>query len=265
MRTQCSHISATPESPNRHVQSLPRPSNSFRLEVSDQSEFSNNVKRSSSFHVKSHSISSPPTFRKSSLDISPIEVFEENVENVLKSIPTFPPRLSNSSSSFETDEKLEILDSPELRQPVSRNLSNITENRSSTQSAPGNLQSSPESGGKRNSNPEGRISDLSRKTSTSSTSSYSERVRRLRGRGARETEGVIRPGKVAAILHRFSSTNRGSIRSVYYDSNSDGEEDQRIYRHDQSTYRHSKDSDLEEVDHLSVMLDETLEDLDPSG
>ena len=65
---------------------------------------------------------------------------------------------------------------------------------------------------------------------------------------------LIRPGKVAEILHRFSSTNRGAIRSVYYDSNSDSETSSAIWL--QTT-----DED-DEVDHLSRLLDQTLDDLD---
>ena len=63
----------------------------------------------------------------------------------------------------------------------------------------------------------------------------------------------IRPGKVAEILHRFSSTNRGAIRSVYYDSNSDSESSSAIWLR--------SDDDDEDVDHLSRLLDETLDDL----
>lgn len=293
-----SHSRNVPESPQRHVQSLPRP-NTTRLEVAGSPAFPHRVsvdnipKRSASLHVKSHSTSSASLslFRKSSADISPVcekVVFDELVPEATTPLPCPPvpdrvrpppslclPNLSNSSSSLDVqdDEKLEILSdcgldgevrdqTPVGKTPVARNLSNITENRSSTQSAPGNLESSPESFHTKRPSTEARHSDLSR-TSTCS-SAYSDRIRRLRGRQARETEGVIRPGKVAAILHRFSSTNRGSIRSVYYDSNSDGEDD--AAASNQRLYRHSKQSeDFSDIDHLSLMLDETLEDLEPSG
>ena len=98
------------------------------------------------------------------------------------------------------------------------------------------------------------------------------RYRQSRGRAnlPPETEGLIRPGKVAEILHRFSSTNRGAIRSVYYDSNSD---DESVFGMiDQSpsdkvknrtSNRTAGSSQLEDgIDHLSLMLDVTLDDLD---
>lgn len=99
------------------------------------------------------------------------------------------------------------------------------------------------------------------------------RYRQSRGRAnlPPETEGLIRPGKVAEILHRFSSTNRGAIRSVYYDSNSD-DEVFGINSIDQSpsdkiknrtSNRTAGSSQLEDgIDHLSLMLDVTLDDLD---
>lgn len=77
--------------------------------------------------------------------------------------------------------------------------------------------------------------------------------RRSRTIGGGDSD-LIRPGKVAEILHRFSSTNRGAIRSVYYDSNSDSENSSAIWL--QTT-----DED-DDVDHLSRLLDQTLDDLD---
>ena len=77
--------------------------------------------------------------------------------------------------------------------------------------------------------------------------------RRSRTIGGGDSD-LIRPGKVAEILHRFSSTNRGAIRSVYYDSNSDSETSSAIWL--QTT-----DED-DDVDHLSRLLDQTLDDLD---
>ena len=273
-------------SPQRQVQSLPRPSTITRLEVSDSPLPVRCVgipvmpKRSNSFHIKSHSISHTPLspMRKSSLDIAPahesMSVFIESpapskrlppqLKSGLTTSAPMLPSLTNSSSSLDqpTDlEKLEIETdeetsfTPDNDIPPKRHLSSIVEQRSSTQSAPGTLQSSPESSPKNRMSTETQCSDLSR-ASSSSASSYSGRIRRLRGRQARETEGIIKPGKVAAMLHRYSSTNRGSIRSVYYDS--DGDEDDHIRK--PATSRHSP-----EIDHLSVMLDETLEDLEASG
>ena len=280
-------------SPQRHVQSLPRPSLGNRLEVCHVTACHVTIpetipKRSASFHVKSNSLSHPPVspLRKSSLDICDSPVFRKTPEpekyrgsenttqffpppspipltstsscGQLRSVSLTPrlPSLSDSDSENEDqnlEEKLEIISDSESGTTMSttRKLSTVSEQRSSTQSAPGNLQSSPDS--------IHRKSSLSPRNSGSnqSGSSYSNRIKQLRSRPALETEGVVTPGRVAAILHRFSSTNRGSIRSVYYDSDSEEETG--------SQNRKSNQSQFSEVDHLSQMLDETLEDLPNSG
>jgi len=110
-------------------------------------------------------------------------------------------------------------------------------------------------------------------TSHRSVHHSTPRYRQSRGRAnlPPETEGLIRPGKVAEILHRFSSTNRGAIRSVYYDSNSDDEVfgmnsiDQSASDKikNRTSNRTAGSSQLEDgIDHLSLMLDVTLDDLD---
>ena len=248
-------------------------------------------KRSASFHVKSNSLSHPPAspLRKSSLDICESPVFRKTArpdnyasenEPVDARVQFFPPpsptpltstsscghlrsvsltprlpSLSDSDSEGENmDEKLEIISDSESGSTMcsARKLSTVSEQRSSTQSAPGNLQSSPDSIHRKNS-----ISTPRTSGSSQTGSSYSNRIRQLRNRPAIETEGVVTPGRVAAILHRFSSANRGSIRSVYYDSDSEDETG--------SQNRKSNQSHFSEVDHLSQMLDETLEELPPSG
>jgi len=102
-------------------------------------------------------------------------------------------------------------------------------------------------------------------------------IRRTKQRRSRasgiDNSDIIRPGKVAEILHRFSSTNRGAIRSVYYDSNSDSESfpwspgggalhDYRGGGDGVAEVSDNGEGDEDGIDYLSVMLDETLDDLE---
>ena len=208
----------------RYVQSLPRPSPSG-LKVTPISLL---PPRASSFHRKSGSTggltaSTPLKQHKISLDnipratVTPIQP----VPSEKKPAKFVAPQLKDISLSSDSDSdvidctksKLEISSEEEKTPPKPRSNSTTPQPRPVT-------------------------------------------VRKHLPRRSRTIGGEtdkIRPGKVAEILHRFSSTNRGAIRSVYYDSNSDSESSSAIWLR--------SDEDDEDVDHLSRLLDQTLDDL----
>ena len=82
------------------------------------------------------------------------------------------------------------------------------------------------------------------------------------GKPAAETDGIIKTGKVAALLHRFSSTNRGKINSVYYDSNSEDEDQPHSFTLARRSHRKpakQQEEENQDEDHLSTLFDATLE------
>lgn len=295
-----------PESPYRHAQSLPRSAGSssanqgLRVHVPNAAHANLSLPpRAASFHQKSRSTGglgesgNPLKERKISLDNirGSVEVNDEE-ENL--------NRESSSSDSSKTETRNSKNSDGSKSSQVSRRL-RLNQNEPPTQSGisypklssssstlPSNLNTSTQrlesvsiivQSDSESENDSERLEIPSDKEEIKSPKSNprvhhsTPRYRQSRGRAnlPPETEGLIRPGKVAEILHRFSSTNRGAIRSVYYDSNSD-DEVFGINSIDQSasdkiknrtSNRTAGSSQLEDgIDHLSLMLDVTLDDLD---
>ena len=300
-----------PESPYRHAQSLPRSAGSsstnqgLRVHVPNTAHANLSLPpRAASFHQKSRSTGglgesvNPLKERKISLDNirGSVEVNDEEENS---------NRESTSSDSSKTETRNSKNSDGSKSSQVSRRLrlnqndqqptqSGITYPKlsSSSSTLPSNLNSSTQrlesvsiivQSDSESENDSERLEIPSDKEEIKSPTSNprvhhqpthsTPRYRQSRGRAnlPPETEGLIRPGKVAEILHRFSSTNRGAIRSVYYDSNSD-DEVFGINSIDQSasdkiknrtSNRTAGSSQLEDgIDHLSLMLDVTLDDLD---
>lgn len=292
-----------PESPYRHAQSLPRSAGSsstnqgLRVHVPQTAHANLSLPpRAASFHQKSRSTGglgesgNPLKERKISLDNirGSVEVNDEEENS---------NRESTSSDSSKTETRNSKNSDGSKSSQVSRRLrlnqneptqSGITYPKLSSSTLPSNLNTSTQrlesvsiivQSDSESENDSERLEIPSDKEEIKSPNPRvhhqpthsTPRYRQSRGRAnlPPETEGLIRPGKVAEILHRFSSTNRGAIRSVYYDSNSD-DEVFGINSIDQSasdkiknrtSNRTAGSSQLEDgIDHLSLMLDVTLDD-----
>ena len=254
------------ESPYRHVQSLPRSattsgsssvtSSALKVLTQPAPTSSHSAKaglppRASSFHQKSRStggLIQPFKQRKVSLDHIP--VFGDSDEESPCSSKTEVHSRINSNESSKSCQINRTRATPRSENhpscwnkdlSIGKDVNTTTA--AGSQFSLGCLQSSSESE---------TDERLEIKPEEDILPVKELKYRTIRGRRclSPEVEGIIRPGKVAEILHRFSSTNRGSIRSVYYDSNSD----------DENNWKSPTGQD--EVDHLSIMLDNTLDDLD---
>ena len=300
-----------PESPYRHAQSLPRSAGSsstnqgLRVHVPNAAHANLSLPpRAASFHQKSRSTGglgesgNPLKERKISLDNirGSVEVNDEEENSNRESTSsdsskteTRNSKNSDGSKSSQVSRRLRLQNEPPTQSIINRTPGiSYPELSSSSSTLPANLNTSTQrlesvsiivQSDSESENDSERLEIPSDKEEIKSPTSNprvhhsTPRYRQSRGRAnlPPETEGLIRPGKVAEILHRFSSTNRGAIRSVYYDSNSD-DEVFGINSIDQSasdkiknrtSNRTAGSSQLEDgIDHLSLMLDVTLDDLD---
>ena len=293
-----------PESPYRHAQSLPRSAGSsstnqgLRVHVPNAAHANLSLPpRAASFHQKSRSTGglgesgNPLKERKISLDNirGSVEVNdeEENINRESSSSDSSKTETRNSKNS-DGSKSSQVSRRLRLNEPPTQSGISYPKLSSSSSTLPSNLNTSTQQlesvsiivqSDSESENDSERLEIPSDKEEIKSPKSNprvhhsTPRYRQSRGRAnlPPETEGLIRPGKVAEILHRFSSTNRGAIRSVYYDSNSD-DEVFGINSIDQSasdkiknrtSNRTAGSSQLEDgIDHLSLMLDVTLDDLD---
>ena len=293
-----------PESPYRHAQSLPRSAGSsstnkgLRVHVPNAAHANLSLPpRAASFHQKSRSTGglgesvNPLKERKISLDNirGSVEVNdeEENLNRESSSSDSSKTETRNSKNS-DGSKSSQVSRRLRLNEPPTQSGISYPKLSSSSSTLPSNLNTSTQrlesvsiivQSDSESENDSERLEIPSDKEEIKSPKSNprvhhsTPRYRQSRGRAnlPPETEGLIRPGKVAEILHRFSSTNRGAIRSVYYDSNSD-DEVFGINSIDQSasdkiknrtSNRTAGSSQLEDgIDHLSLMLDVTLDDLD---
>ncbi|CAG5102101.1 Oidioi.mRNA.OKI2018_I69.chr1.g142.t1.cds [Oikopleura dioica] len=183
---------------------------------------------------------------------------------------------SGSTSSLEEvieEEDLRILSDDDSAPLTARRTSEKTENgkkikesesaRSSTQSAPGNILSAsvPTTPKQVHSTTKTDFVTVSVPATPRLSFDSSNRRPSRQGRPAAETDGIIKTGKVAALLHRFSSTNRGKINSVYYDSNSEDEDQSASFTLARKNRRAVKrqEEENQDEDHLSTLFDATLE------
>ena len=293
-----------PESPYRHAQSLPRSAGSssanqgLRVHVPNAAHANLSLPpRAASFHQKSRSTGglgesgNPLKERKISLDNirGSVEVNdeEENLNRESSSSDSSKTETRNSKNS-DGSKSSQVSRRLRLNEPPTQSGISYPKLSSSSSTLPSNLNTSTQrlesvsiivQSDSESENDSERLEIPSDKEEIKSPKTNprvhhsTPRYRQSRGRAnlPPETEGLIRPGKVAEILHRFSSTNRGAIRSVYYDSNSD-DEVFGINSIDQSasdkiknrtSNRTAGSSQLEDgIDHLSLMLDVTLDDLD---
>jgi len=294
-----------PESPYRHAQSLPRSAGSSSTNQGLKVHVANHANlslppRAASFHQKSRSTGgleagNPLKERKISLDNirGSVEVNDEEENSNRESTSsdsskteTRNSKNSDGSKSSQVSRRLRLQNEP--TQSINRTPGiSYPELSCSSSTLPANLNTSTqrlesvsiivqsdsdsENDSERLEIPSDKEDIKSPMTSSHRVHHSTPRYRQSRGRAnlPPETEGLIRPGKVAEILHRFSSTNRGAIRSVYYDSNSDDEVfgmnsiDQSDKIKNRTSNRTAGSSQLEDgIDHLSLMLDVTLDDLD---
>ncbi|CBY31988.1 unnamed protein product [Oikopleura dioica] len=225
------------------------------------------IKRSTSESISddSHSKPAPPILSPSISICSPIsslsrltsgstssleEVIEEEDLRILSDDESVPSAVTARRTSQNKEEE-------------SQNKKNEDTPRISTQSAPGHMSSSSMPATPKELRTTSRFTTTSVPATPRMSFDSSSRRSSRTGKPAAETDGLIKTGKVAALLHRFSSTNRGKINSVYYDSNSEDEDQPHSFTLARMSHRKNSKKQEEDLnqdeDHLSTLFDATLE------